>query len=504
MNGIDINFLTQASLDFMLLFTIAAPLVCGIFALASSDTSRIRNYGIIALSLMHLINIFIIKYFYDNYGTFSYQFVKFGNAVEFSFATEQYGIIFAIMVSVLWVATNIYSLGYIELEQSGNVNKDTHILKFNFFLSMAIAATIGIAFAANLLTMYICYELLTLVTYPLVSISGSPHALRAGRKYILMLILTSLVLFLPAILYINNIAGELNFTEGGILADKLTSTELFILLGMIIFGVAKTAIFPFHSWLPTAMIAPVPVSALLHAVAVVKSGIFVIIKIVLYIFGIEYLQKINLEQPFVQNIFILTCCFTILYASVKSIYQTKIKQMLAFSTISQLGICMLAISFFSYAAIIASFIHMLCHAFAKIVLFFCAGLIYAAAGISDIDDTKSIAKYFPRTMLCFSICALSLVGLPPLAGFFSKFLIISASVNSNILWVVILTILLSTVLTATYFVKIIYNIYFNPSELAVTPFKVPATMQYTIIAITIMLLALPFMIDCLRGYLAVM
>jgi len=501
MSGIDLNFLTQSSLDFMLLFTIAAPLVCGIFALVSSDTSRIRNYGIIALSLLHLINVFIIKYFYDNYGTFSYQFVKLGNVVEFSFATEQYGIIFAIMVSILWVATNIYSLGYIQLEQSGNVNKDTHILKFNFFLSMAIAATIGIAFSANLLTMYICYELLTLVTYPLVNISGSEHAIKAGRKYLLVLILTSLFLFLPAILYINNVAGELNFTEGGILVDKLTSPELFILLGMVIFGVAKTAIFPFHSWLPAAMVAPVPVSALLHAVAVVKSGVFVIIKIILYIFGVDYLQKVSSEYSFTQNIFILTCCFTILYASVKSIYQTKIKQMLAFSTISQLGFSMLAISFFTYGGIVASFIHMVFHAFAKIVLFFCAGLIYTSAGISDIEDTKSIARYFPSAMLCFSICALSLVGIPPLAGFFSKFLILSSSASNPILWVVITTILLSTALTATYFVRFIYNIYFNPSELETAPFKVPATMQYIIVATTIFLLMLPLLIDYLVGYL---
>jgi multicomponent Na+:H+ antiporter subunit D len=498
----DINFITQTSLDFMLLFTIIAPLLCGIFALASSDTSRIRNYGIVILSLLHLINIFNIKYFYDNYGSFSYQFVKLGNVVEFSFATEQYGIIFAIMVSILWVATNIYSFGYIELEQSASVKKDTHIMKFNFFMSLSIAATFGIAFAANLLTMYICYELLTLATYPLVNIAGSEHAIKAGRKYFLMLTLTSLFLFLPAILYINDVAGELNFTEGGILIDKLSALEVFLLIGMIVFGVAKTALFPFHSWLPTAMVAPSPVSALLHAVAVVKSGIFVIIKIVLFIFGVDYLKKFSDEQSLVQNIFVLTCCFTILYASVKSIYQHKLKQMLAFSTISQLGYCMLAISLFSYSGVIASFIHMIAHAFAKIILFFCVGLLYTSASITDIEETKSISRYFPGAIKCFAIAVFALIGLPPLAGFFSKFLILLAAAENKLFWVIASTIVLSTVLTAVYFTRIIYNMYFNPAELEVAPFAVPITMKYTIFTVTGLLLLLPLIINYLLKYLS--
>lgn len=499
---IDLNFITQSSLDFMLLFTIIAPLLCGIFSLASSDASKIRNYGIVVLSILHLINIFNIKYFYDTYGSFSYQLVKLGNVVEFSFATEQYGIIFAVMVSILWVATNIYSLGYIKLEQKAGVKKDTHIMKFNFFMSLSIAATIGIAFAANLLTIYICYELLTLATYPLVNIAGSEHSIKAGRKYFLILTSTSLFLFLPSILYINNVTGELNFTDGGILMDKLSATEVFLLIGMIVFGVAKTALFPFHAWLPAAMVAPAPVSALLHAVAVVKSGIFVIIKIVLYIFGVDYLKRFSAEHSLVQTLFILTCCFTILYASVKSVYQYKLKQMLAFSTISQLGYCMLAIALFSYQGVLASFIHMVSHAFAKIILFFCVGMLYTAAGITDIKQTRSVWMHFPLAVKCFAVAAFAIIGVPPLAGFFSKFLIVSAAVDNKLFWIIAPTIVMSTLLTAFYFARIIYNMHFSLAELESQSFLVPITMEYTIVTLTIILLLLPLIITYLLKYLS--
>jgi formate hydrogenlyase subunit 3/multisubunit Na+/H+ antiporter MnhD subunit len=271
---------------------------------------------------------------------------------------------------------------------------------------------------------------------------------------------------------------------------------------MIIFGVAKTALFPFHSWLPSAMVAPAPVSALLHAVAVVKSGIFVVMKIFIFIFGVDYLHAFSKNYPFAQSILIVISCFTILYASMYAIYQVKIKKMLAFSTISQLAYSVLALSLFSKAGVFASFMHMMIHAFAKIVLFFCAGLVYTSTGVTNIVETRSISQYFPSVMKCFGLCAFVLIGLPPLGGFFTKFMILSAASNHQLFWLMASTIILSTLMTAVYFVKLIYNIYYNPSEQANKRFPVPRTMEYTIIFITCLLLLLPFIIEYLRQYLS--
>ena len=496
----DINFITQSSLDIMLIFSILAPMACGFFSLLCGNANRIREIGVTTLSVLHLVNIINIKYFFDNFGVSSYHFISFSPGIDVSFSTEPYGIIFAIMVSVLWLVTNIYSSGYVAAEQKSLINKDTHAIKFHFFMSLSIAATIGVSFAANLLTFYICYEILTFTTYPLVNIAGSEHAIKAGRKYLMTLLFTSLFFFLPAILYLYSLVGGMNFMSGGILQDKINDYEAFILLFLFVMGVAKTAIMPFHFWLPIAMVAPHPVSALLHAVAVVKTGIFALIKIVVYIFGVDFLYKTSMLHPYIREWFVVLCCITIIYGAIKALQENTIKKILAYSTISQLAYSLLAISIFTPKAIFAGFIHMIAHALAKIVLFFTAGAIYASTGISKVSEMAGIARFMPAVYICFVISALSLIGIPPLGGFFSKYLIIESAINDKLVFIIYLTIIIGTILTIAYFLKFFYVAMLLPEKHHDWQ-EVPLSMKYSIIFVTALTVGFIFIVNYLYKYL---
>lgn len=369
---------------------------------------------------------------------------------QIAFEVEPLGMLYAALASLLWIVNSIYSIGYMR------GNGETHQTRFYACFAVALAATMGIAFAGNLLTLFLCYEILTISTYPLVAHKGDKTTIKSARVYLGILIGTSIGLFLPAILWTQTVAGTLDFTMGGILEGKMSGPAVGLLLALFVLGIAKAAIMPVHRWLPAAMVAPTPVSALLHAVAVVKAGVFTITKVITYIFGLDFLAT----QPSADWLTPLAS-FTVLAASAVALAQTNLKRMLAYSTISQLSYIIMAAAVLKPLSEIGAAVHMVSHAFGKITLFFAAGAIYVAAKKTELYQLHGIGRRMPWTMAAFSIGALSMIGVPPTAGFVSKWYILGGSLEAGNLMVVF-TLVASTVLNAAYFLPVIYRAWWRP------------------------------------------
>lgn len=375
--------------------------------------------------------------------------------LDIKFNVDPIGIFFAITASFLWIVTSFYAIGYVRYL---NEKKQT---RFFTFFAATIAATMGVAFSANMLTTFVFYEAITFCTFPLVAHKGTKEALGGARKYLTYLLGTSVAFFLFAILMTYSTAGTLDFSSQGILAgarENGVSDISLIIFILYIAGVGKAAMMPFHSWLPSAMVAPTPVSALLHAVAVVKTGVFVILKIVLYIFGIELLSDLGLGTA-------LACLasFTIIVASITALRQDNLKARLAYSTISQLSYVILGVALLTPSGITGSIMHIVLHAFGKITLFFAAGAIYVATGKTKVSELNGIGKQMPLTMGAFTIATFSMIGIPPFGGFISKWYILAGSVEAN-LYPVIIVLAASTILNASYFLPIVYAAFFKDAE----------------------------------------
>ncbi|HUG99610.1 MAG TPA: monovalent cation/H+ antiporter subunit D family protein [Gammaproteobacteria bacterium] len=366
--------------------------------------------------------------------------------------TEPLSILFAAVASGLWIVTSVYSIGYMR------GNHEQHQTRYYAFFAIALAGAMGVAFSANLLTLFVFYEVLTLSTYPLVAHKGDENARRGARTYLAILLATSIGLMLPAIIWTWSIAGTLNFTRGGILEGNITAGLATILLLMFVLGVGKAAVMPVHRWLPAAMVAPTPVSALLHAVAVVKAGVFSITKIIIYIFGLDFLADVPQERLLVYLV-----GFTVIAASIVALRQNNIKRMLAYSTISQLSYIVLAALVLAPLSEIGASVHIVAHAFGKITLFFAAGAIYVAAKKTEITQLSGIGRRMPWTMTAFAVGGLSMVGVPPTAGFVSKwYMIAGAFQNDN--YFVLAVLVVATGLNAAYFLPIIFRAFFDTED----------------------------------------
>ncbi|MFU8821840.1 MAG: monovalent cation/H+ antiporter subunit D family protein [Gammaproteobacteria bacterium] len=363
--------------------------------------------------------------------------------------TEPLSILFAAVASGLWVVTSVYSIGYMR------GNNEQHQTRFYACFAIALAAAMGVAFSANLLTLFVFYEVLTLSTYPLVAHKGDEAAKKGARTYLGILLATSIGLLLPAIIWTWSVAGTLDFTPGGVLEGRLSGGLATVLLLMFVLGVGKAAVMPVHRWLPAAMVAPTPVSALLHAVAVVKAGVFAITKIIIYIFGLDFLVDVPEERLLVYLV-----GFTIIVASVVALRQNNLKRMLAYSTISQLSYIVLAALVLAPSSEIGAAIHIVAHAFGKITLFFAAGAIYVASKKTEITQLSGIGRRMPWTMTAFAIGGLSMIGVPPTAGFVSKwYMIAGAFENDN--FFVLAVLVIATALNAAYFLPIIFRAFFD-------------------------------------------
>ncbi|MCF2909167.1 sodium:proton antiporter [Pseudoalteromonas sp. DL2-H2.2] len=361
-------------------------------------------------------------------------------------------LLFVALSGLLWLLTTIYAIGY--LEQSPNRSR------FFGFFSLCVFATIGVALAGNLITFLIFYELLTLTTYPLVVHKGNKASLAAGRKYLIYTMLGGASL-LAGVVWLKALAGSLDFTATGILASMphLDPLHLKVIFALIIIGLGvKAALVPLHGWLPSAMAAPAPVSALLHAVAVVKAGAFGIVRVVYDVYGVEFAQELGLTI-----ILAVMASITIVYGSTRAVFQDDLKRRLAYSTVSQVSYIALGTAIAGPIATIGGIAHLVHQGLMKITMFFCAGSIAETLGVTKVSQMNGAGKRMPLTMLAFSLAVLGMIGIPPAAGFISKWYLGTGALEAGLYWV-LGVLIISSLLNAIYFLPILYAAWFKPQQ----------------------------------------
>jgi multicomponent Na+:H+ antiporter subunit D len=372
--------------------------------------------------------------------------------VELAFRTDGFGLLFGLGASLLWIATSFYSIGYMR-----SLGEHAQTRYFACF-ALSLSATMGVAFSANLFTLFLFYEALTLATYPLVGHKETAEARAGARKYIIYLLGAAKLLLVAALILTYNAAGTLEFRKGGILpASELAAepTLLYIVFALFLFGFAKNAVMPLHSWLPAAMVAPTPVSALLHAVAVVKTGVFATLRVFLYVFGLDAMRILGAD-----TLALIVASVTILLGSLLALGQDNLKARLAFSTVSQLSYIILGAALLTPSGILGGVVHITNHAVSKITLFLCAGSIYVTTHKTEVSQMSGLARRMPWTMAAFAVASLSLVGIPPASGFVSKWYLALGSVQRGGLWP-LGVLLASSLLTAAYLGPVVYKAYFE-------------------------------------------
>lgn len=379
--------------------------------------------------------------------------------LTFALRVDKLGLFFATLSSVLWLVTTLYAIGYLEGGQ--------HRRRFFAFFSLCITAATGIALSGNLITFFIFYEFLTLSTYPLVVHSGTENAVNTGRTYLWYTIGGGTILFL-GVVGLHVIAGPFCFGQTEIIASLVSanSTHLTILFFLLLTGLAvKAAIFPLHGWLPISMVAPAPVSALLHAVAVVKAGAFGIIRLVYDVYGIGVAEQLSVLTPLA-----VLAAFTIIYGSVQALFQDDFKKRLAFSTVSQLSYIALGVAIVGVLSATGAIVHLVHQGIMKITMFFAAGNIAETYGYKKISQLNGIGRRMPLTMGAFTIAVFGMIGLPPVAGFITKWYLGLGAVEAGSHWVV-LVLLGSSALNAAYFLPIVYRAWFCEPELEAAPLR---------------------------------
>lgn len=358
---------------------------------------------------------------------------------------------FVVLSSVLWMATTVYAIGYLE----GSPLQS----RFFGYFSISVSATVGVALAGNLITFLLFYELLTLACYPLVVHSGTREALQAGRVYLTYTVAGG-TLLLMGVALLHSFGGSPQFTPGGYLTgltDEYTGT-LTVAFVMLIIGLGvKAALIPLHGWLPRAMVAPAPVSALLHAVAVVKAGAFGIVRVVYDVYGAETLLELNLTRPL-----LAVAAATVIFGSLRALQQKNLKRRLAYSTVSQVSYIVLGVALLGPVAAVGGIVHLVHQGIMKITLFFCAGAFAETLGVHRISQMDGIGRRMPLTMAAFTIAALGMTGIPPTAGFISKWYLAMGGLEVGQTWVIWLLVA-SGLLNAAYFFPVIYRGWFAPA-----------------------------------------
>ncbi len=372
--------------------------------------------------------------------------------IELAFRVDAFGLLFASGASLLWILTSFYSIGYMR-----SLKEHAQTRYYSCF-ALALSATIGVAFSANLFTLFLFYEALTLVTYPLVGHKETAEARAGARKYVIYLLGAAKVLLLAAIILTYNLAGTLEFRSGGILPVAMLTeqpTLLLAIFALFLFGFAKNALMPLHSWLPAAMVAPTPVSALLHAVAVVKTGVFCTLRVFLFVFGPHAMRELGADQ-----LALVAASVTILVASLLALSQDNLKARLAFSTVSQLSYIILGAALLNSSGVMGGVAHITNHAGSKITLFFCAGSIYVSTRKTEISQLSGLAKRMPWTMAAFALASLSVVGIPLTSGFVSKWYLALGTVDHHSL-TFLGVLLVGSLLSAAYLGPVVYKAYFE-------------------------------------------
>jgi multicomponent Na+:H+ antiporter subunit D len=363
------------------------------------------------------------------------------DGLALALSPEPLGMLFALVAGFLWPVTSVYAIGYMRAHHEENQTR------FYAAFAVSIGAAMGIALAANMFTLFVFYELLTVATYPLVTHAGTDAARRAGRVYLGLLMGTSILFLLLAMIWTWALTGTLEFTPGGVFGDE-NDLVLGTLLVLYVIGTGKAALMPFHRWLPAAMVAPTPVSALLHAVAVVKAGVFTILKVAVYLFGIDTVADLAAADWLAA-----LAALTILIGSLVAMTKDNLKARLAYSTISQLSYIVLGAMLGVAAGVVGGGMHVVMHAFGKITLFFCAGAIMVAAHKTRVSELDGLGRSMPLTMMAFLIGALSIVGLPPFGGTWSKWWLVQGTLDTGA-WMLTAVLLISSLLNIAYLVVI--------------------------------------------------
>ena len=444
--------MVETGSDYILLTALLIPLI-GSFGVMTNGASPNLREGISSLSSLFLL--VVVAYMVPDVlrgETLRLNLFNLLPGVSVTLRADSMSMIFALVASSLWTIAVFYSMGYMrhskELEQT----------RFNACFALAIFGAIGVAFSDNLFTLYLFYEIVSICTYPLVAHHQDKESYNGARKYIVYLTTTAKALLLPALILIYVLTGTLDFAlniSTGIFDPETNKNLVIILYIFCLFGFAKNGIMPFHHWLPGAMVAPTPVSALLHAVAVVKVGVFCTTRVMLYVFGLETMDLLNLGIPTAYFV-----SFTILTASIIALTKDNLKARLAYSTVSQLSYIILGVALLTPSGIEGGLIHIVNHAFSKITLFFCAGAIYVAAHKKYISELDGLGRAMPFTFGAFAIASLSMIGAPPVAGFITKWDLLVGSMEANQIGILIVLIS-STLLNVAYFAPITYRAFFG-------------------------------------------
>ena len=436
--------------DNTIFLALLTPLIGAMAILFTGRNANLRETVTIVTSILTFLMVVILFDKVANGERPSITVLEMLPGLGVTFTLEPLGMLFAAIASGLWIITSVYAIGYMRGHHEINQTR------FYVCFAIAIFSALGIAFAGNMLTLFVFYEVLTLCTFPLVTHSGTESAKRAGRVYLGILIGTSVGLQLIAMIWTWNLSGTLDFRNNGILPQSVSGGLTAVLIGLYVYGIGKAALMPFHRWLPAAMVAPTPVSALLHAVAVVKAGVFTVLKVTIYIFGFDVLSNTGASEWLA-----FIAAATILVASIVAMTKDNLKARLAYSTVSQLSYIVLGAMLASGVGAVGGAMHIAMHAFGKITLFFCAGAIMVAGHKTEISQMQGLGRKMPITFACFLIGALSIIGLPPLGGVWSKWHLSLAAAETGQL-VFIAVFMISSLLNIAYLLPIVINGFFFP------------------------------------------
>lgn len=437
------------------LLAVLASLLAVPLILRTGDRPNLREFwSILAGVIKFSIVISMVPAIFAGH-TIEYTLVTFYQGIDIKFRVDAFGLLFGTVSSFLWIITTFYSIGYMRS------SKEHAQTRYFACFAISLSSTVAVAFSANLITLFVFYEILSLATVPLVGHKETPEALEGARKYFLYLLSLSKTLLLAGIIIVYMVAGTTDFQSHGLLRSQPGSTLLFVGFFLFLFGFAKGAVMPVHNWLPSAMVAPTPVSALLHAVAVVKVGVFSILRVVFHIYGVDLMSRMNLG---ITAAYVVS--FTIVIASIIALSKDNLKARLAYSTVSQLSYVILGAVLLTPSSMVGGIMHIANHAFSKITLFFCAGSLYCSAHKTEVSQLSAIGKKMPWTMAAFFIGSLSMIGVPPAAGFTSKWYLALGSMEAHQIPILV-ALLVSTVLNAAYFLPITYKAFFEKEEATV-------------------------------------
>ncbi len=442
--------------DIRLLLAVLAPLVGAGLVMANGKRPNVREtISFLAAATLFVTVASMIPAVLDG-KRLHYTLFQLLPGLSIALRADALSMVFAVSASFLWVITVFYSAGYMRgLEEHAQT-------RFNTCFALALFGAIGCAFSDNLLTLYLFYEIVSICTYPLVAHHQDEESYEGGKKYIAYLTATAKGLILPAMVIIYVLSGTLDFATNirtGIIPPNVHHGLIAALYACCILGFAKNGVMPFHNWLPSAMVAPTPVSALLHAVAVVKVGVFSTVRVMLYVFGVDLMHNLNLGLPTAYFV-----SFTIIVGSIVALSKDNLKARLAYSTVSQLSYIILGVALLTPAGIEGGLIHIANHAFSKITLFFCAGAIYVATHKKNISEMSGLGRAMPLTFGAFALASLSMIGAPPVAGFVTKWYLLNGAWDAGSIGI-ILVLLASTLLNAAYFAPVVYQGFFGrPSE----------------------------------------